>query len=136
MHNNDIGPIVIDMPNATVTEDGSITIMEFKNSDGSSQVLRFPPDKMMQYLSNVFELFLNQKIRKESGQGYSVVRPLQVSTTMAQEDIKGKSAILQFRMKNGIPAAFAVSPEEAEELHRQLGKAVKKLRKRSSFTHH
>ena len=124
-------PTVIDMPNASMAEDGSTAVMEFKNSDGSSQILRFAPDIMMQYLSKVLNMFLFKKAQRDSEQGHTVVHPLQVSSTMASEDMKGKAVILQLRLKDGLPAPFAVPPEKAEELRRQLGKALKKLRKKS-----
>jgi hypothetical protein len=121
--------VVVAMPNTLVTPDGSIAVMEFNNSDGSSQILRFPPDLMMLFLSKVFQLFVNQKIQKESTQGYAVVQPIHALTTSAQEDIDGKVVILHLKLPSGLPVAFAIHPKEAEELHRQIGKAIKKSKK-------
>lgn len=119
--------LIVDMPNASVATDGSFVEMELKNEDGFIQYLRFSPDKMMLFLSKVFQLYVNQKIQKESSQGYVVEQPIPAVTTMAQEDIDGKAVILLLKMQNGLPASFVVQPSEAEELHRQLGKAIKKI---------
>jgi hypothetical protein len=116
------------MPNANVAEDGSFAEMTLKNSDSTIQVIRFSPDTMMQFVSKVFELALFQKIQKESKAGLAVVQPFQATTTMAQEDIHHKAVILQFRLKSGLPVSFALQASEAEELHKQLGKAVEKVR--------
>jgi hypothetical protein len=125
--NNDV--LVTDMPNASVATDGSFVEMEFKNSDGTTQTLHFSPDKMMLFLSKAFELFVYQKIQKESSQGYATVQPLPAVTTAAQEDIDGKAVILHLKMQNGLPVSFAIQPKEAEELYRQIGKAIKKMKR-------
>jgi hypothetical protein len=129
-------PIVVEMPNAFVSPDGSFAEMEFKNSDGSSQILKFSPDTMMIFVSKIFELFLNQKIQMESMIGHVVVQPLRAVTTFAQPTIGGKAVILQFRLQSGLPVAFSVSPLEAEELHRQIGEAVKKIKRQSPENRH
>jgi len=128
--------IVIEMPSAFVSPDGSFSEMEFKNSGGSSQILRFSPDTMMLFLSRVFELFLHQKIQMESKIGHVVVQPLPAVTTFAQETIGGKAVILQFRLQSGLPVALSISPLEAEELHKQIGEAVKKAKRQSFETRH
>ena len=128
--------VVIEMPNASVSPDGSLAEMEFKNSDGSSQIIKFSPDTMMTFLSKVFELFVNQKIQMESTLGHAVVQTLPAVTTFAQEAIGGKAVILQFRLQTGLPVAFSISPSEAEELHRQIGKAVKKVKRQSLEIRH
>jgi len=128
--------IVVEMPNASVSPDGSFAEMELKNSDGSSQILRFSPDTMMLFVSRVFELFLHHKIQMESKIGHVVVQPLPAVTTFAQQSIGGKAVILQFRLQNGLPVAFSISPSEAEELYKQIGEAVKKAKRQSSETRH
>ncbi len=125
-------PIVIEMPRTFVSPDGSFVEMELRNSDGSSQILRFSPDTMMRFLGNVFELFLNQKIQMESKAGYYVVQPLRAVATSAQQDIDDQVVILQFRLKNGLPVAFSILPSEAAELHRQIGEALINIQKQSS----
>jgi hypothetical protein len=120
--------IVVEMPNAYTTEDGSEAVMVLKNSDRSIQTIRFSPDKMMLFLARVFELSLKQKIETESKLGLATVQPLPAVTTMAQEDMHHKAVILQFRLESGLPVAFAISPTEAEEFYKQLGKAVEKVK--------
>ncbi len=129
-------PVVIEMPTAFVSPDGSFAEMKFKNSDGSSQILRFSPDTMMIFVSRVFELFVNQKIQMESKIGHAVVQALPAVTTFAQLAIGGKAVILQFRLHTRLPVAFSISPLEAEELHKQIGKAVKKAKRQSSEIRH
>jgi hypothetical protein len=120
--------IVVDMPSTLVAVDGSFAEMMLKNDDGTIQTIRFSPDTMMQFVSKVFELFLNKKIQMESKDGLAVAQPLQVSTTMAQQDLLHKVIILQFRLLSGLPVAFAVQPLEAEELYKQLGEAIQKTK--------
>jgi hypothetical protein len=121
--------MVVDMPNANVAEDGSFSEMVLKNSDGSTQTIRFSPDTMMQFVARVFELGLFQKIQRESRAGLVSVQPLPALTTMAKEDIHHKAAILHFRLQSGLPVAFAVQLHEAEELHKQLGSAIDKMKR-------
>jgi len=121
--------LVVDMPSANVAEDGSFSEMVLKNSDGSIQTIRFSPDTMMQLVAKVFELGLFQKIQRESKVGLVDIQPLQAVTTMAQQDMHHKVVILQFRLQSGLPAAFAVQLREAEELYRQLGIAIDKMKK-------
>ncbi len=129
-------PTVIEMPRAFVSPDGSLVEMEFKNSDGSSQILRFSPDTMMVFLSKVFELFLNQKIQMESKTGWAVVHPLPAIATSAQEPIDGKAVIVQFRLQNGLPVAFSILPSEAKELHKQVGDALIRIQRQISKQSH
>ena len=121
-------PVVIEMPNANVAEDGSFAEMILKNSDGIIQTIRFSPDTMMLFVARVFELALFQKIQRESKAGLADIQPLQAVTTMAQEDLHHKVVILQFRLQSGLPVAFAVQSSEAEELYNQLGKAIQKVK--------
>ena len=129
-------PVVVEMPNTFVSPDGSFAEMELKNSDGSSQILRFSPDTMMIFVNRIFQLFLNQKIQMESKIRYADGPAILVLTTFAQQTIDGKAVILQFRLQNGLPVAFSVSPLEAEKLHRQIGEAVKKTKRQSSENRH
>jgi hypothetical protein len=66
-------------------------------------------------LTSVFELFLNQKLQKEKAEGLVHTQPLAVSVSMAQESLGGKAVIVSFRLSSGLPADFAVSPQEAEK---------------------
>jgi hypothetical protein len=120
--------IIVDMPSALVAEDGSFAEMILKNSDKTIQTIRFSPDTTMLFLAKVFELAVHQKIQSDSKGGLAVVQPLQAVTTMAQQDLHHKVVILQFRLESGIPVAFAIQPSEAEELYKQLGKAVEEVK--------
>ena len=131
---NDV--LVTEMPGAAVSPDGSLAEMTFKNSDGTVQVLRFSPTTMLAFANKVFELFLNEKIQKESKLGYGVVQPLPAVATYAQEAVGGQAVILGFRLQTGLPVAFSVPPPEAEELHKQLGPAVEKAKKQFSESRH
>lgn len=128
--------VVVEMPSASVSPDGSLAQMIFKNSDGSLQVLRFSPSTMLTFVNRVFQLFLNEKIKKESRIGYGEVQPLPAVTTYAQEAVGGKAVILGFRLQKGLPVAFSVPPPEAAELHKQLGTAVEKAMKEFSESRH
>ena len=127
-----IDPIVVEMPDSSVSPDGSFVEMTLKNSDGSIQVIRFSPDTMMNFVGKLFQLFLNQKIQMESMVGHAYIQAIQAVTTSAQQAIGGKAVILHFRLQNGLPVAFSILPSEAEELHRQIGEAVKKARQEPS----
>lgn len=128
--------VVTEMPRASVLEDGSVAEMEFKNSDGSVQILRFSPSTMMDFVNRVFELFLNQKIQEAASLGHIEVQPLPVVVTAAQEAVGGQAVILSMRLQTGLPVGFSVPPAEAEELHKQLGKAIKKARRQASSARH
>lgn len=127
---------VTEMPSASVLEDGSVAVMEFKNSDGSSQFLRFSPSTMLSFVNRVFELFLNEQVKKAQSSGHMDVQPLPAAVTMAQEAVGGEAVILSIRLRTGLPVAFAIQPAEAEELHKQLGKAIKKARRQASSNRH
>ena len=129
-------PLVTEMPRASVTPDGSIAVMEMRLSDGSSQTLRFSPKTMMSLVNRVFELFVNQMLQTAKASGHLEVQPLPAVATSAQEAVGGEKVILSVRMETGLPVSFSVDPAEAEELHRQLGKAVKKARRQSSAKRH
>jgi hypothetical protein len=110
--------------------------MELKNSDGTLQVIRFSPETMIDFVNKTFQLFLNQKIQRESKFGHVSGQALAVSTTMAQEAVGGEAIVLGVRLQSGLPVSFSIQPSEAEELHRQLGKAVKKARQQASSSRH
>ncbi len=128
--------VVTEMPGAMVSPDGSFAEMRLKNSDGTTQTLRFSPSTMMTFVNRIFELFLNEKIKKEQALGYGEVQPLSAVTTFAQEAVGGKALILGFRLETGLPVAFSVPPSEAEELHKQLGEAVEKAKRQFSESRH
>jgi hypothetical protein len=48
---------------------------------------------------------------------------------MVQQDMHHKVVIIQFRLQSGLPVAFAGQLREAEELYRQLGIAIDKIKK-------
>jgi len=129
-------PVITELQGAQVSPDGSYTEMTVKRSDGSIQILRFEPRIFLNLLTKVFELFLNQKLQKEKAEGLVHTQPLHVSTSMAQESVGGKAVIVLFRLSSGLPAEFALSPQEAEELHKQLGQAVDRARQQSSQSRH
>ncbi len=136
MSEDQMNVVVIGMPRASVLEDGSVAEMEFKNSNGSVQLLRFSPSTMMGFVNRVFELFLNQKIQEATSLGHMEVQPLPAVVTAAQEAVGGEAVILSVRLQTGLPVAFAIPPAEAEELRKQLGKAVKKARREASSARH
>jgi len=123
--------IVTEMPNTYVSPDGHLVEMEFKNSDGTHQILRFPPSTMMIFVNKIFQLFLNEKIQKESRLGRAFVQALHAVAMFAQEDTEKEAVLLHFRLQNGIPVVFSVSPSNAEELHKQIGEAVEKTKRQS-----
>jgi len=128
--------VITELQGANVSPDGSYTEMTVKKSDGSIQILRFEPTIFLNLLTRVFELFLNQKLQREKAEGFVHTEPLAVSTSMAQESVGGKAVIVSFRLSSGLPADFALSPQEAEELHKQLGLAVEQARRQSSQSRH
>ncbi len=136
MSQNELGPVVIDMPRTSVTEDGKISEMELLNDDGSKQTIRFSPSTFQTFVSRTFQLFANEKVKRGSASGHTESQPIPVSATMAQEAVGGEKVILSVRMDNGLPVDFSLDAAESEELHRQLGKAVKKARKQSASRRH
>jgi len=120
---------VTGMPQTSVTEDGNFAIMELINSDGTTQVLRFSPSMMLDFVSKVFQLFVNQRIQTARGSGHFESQPIPALNSVAQSADGSKSVILGIQMQNGLQVVFSIQPTEAEELHRQLGKAVKKSRR-------
>jgi hypothetical protein len=128
--------VVTELLDLGVSPDGSYAEMKLKNSDGSIQMLRFSPTTMQLFVNRVFQVFQNENLKKEEALGYAVVQPLEALTAMAQEAIGGKAVIIGFRLDTGLPVSFAVPPPEAEELHKQLGRAVKKAMRQFSQRRH
>ena len=128
--------VVVSMPGASVTEDGTIVEMELKISDGSVQTLRFSPTLFLSLVNRTFELFVNERMKKAASQGHIESQPLPVVTTFAQEAVGGQAVILGVRLQNGLPVEFSIPPAEAEELHKQLGAAVEKAKLQSSSKRH
>ena len=123
--------IVTEMANAYVSPGGQLVEMEFKNSDGTHQTLRFSPSQMMDFIRKVLELFLNEKIGKDSRQGLADVQAFPAVTTYAEEDTAKKAVMLHFRLKSGIPVVLSLSLSNAEGLHQQIGEALKRVKKPS-----
>jgi hypothetical protein len=113
------------MANTYVSPGGQLVEMEFKNSDGTHQTLRFSPSKMMDFIRKVLELFLNEKIGKDSRHGHADVQAFLAVTTYAEEDAAKKAVMLHFRLKNGIPVVLSLSLSNAEGMHQQIGEALK-----------
>ena len=136
MSNHDLGPIVTDMPGASVTEDGQIAEMVLKNSDGSKQIIRFSPTLFISFVSRVFQLFANERIKMGLQSGHIESQPIPVSVAVAQETVGGEKIILGVKMENGLPVDFSLDSSEAEILQKQLGKAIKKANKQKSAARH
>ena len=128
-------PTVTGMPHGFVALDGERVEMEFALSDGSKQTLRFSPTTMSVFCARVFEMMARQKTETEAPSGMTIA-PIQAETTFAQEAAGGAAVILGLRLNTGFPVHFAVSVEEGAELHRQLGKAVKKAKRQASDSRH
>ena len=124
------------MPRTSVAQDGSYAEMEFTNSNGTSQLLRFHPKLFLDLMSKTYQLVANQHFQTAQAQGHIEVHPIPVVVSSAQEAIGGKAVILSLKMENGLPAAFALQQAEAEELHRQLGIAVAKAKVQADSGRH
>ena len=136
MSNLDLGPIVTDMPRASVTEDGQVAEMELINSDGLKQVIRFSPTLFISFVNRVFQLFANERIKMGLQSGHIESQPIPVSVAVAQETVGGEKIILGVKMENGLPVDFSLDSSEAEILQKQLGKAIKKANKQKSAARH
>jgi hypothetical protein len=136
MSNHDLGPIVTDMLGASVTEDGQVAEMELLNSDGLMQVIRFSPTLFISFVNRVFQLFANERIKMGLQSGHIESQPIPVSVAVAQETVGGEKIILGVKMENGLPVDFSLDSSEAEILHKQLGKAIKKANKQKSAARH
>jgi hypothetical protein len=123
--------IVTEMANTYVSPGAQLVEMEFKNSDGTHQILRFSPSKMMGFIRKVLELFLNEKIGKDSRHGRADAQAFPAVTTYAEEDTAKKTALLHFRLRSGIPVVLSLSLSNAEGLHQQIGEALKRIKKPS-----
>ena len=129
-------PVVVSMPSASILEDGSVAEMQFKNSDGSLQLLRFSPGTLLVLLSRVFQMFVDEQTHKAAKSGHLEVQPIPTVATSAQESVGGSAVILSVRMQNGTPVSFSMQIAEAEELNKQLGQAVQKAKQQSSNARH
>lgn len=134
--NTETNAIVTEMPSASVTPDGELVEMELKYSDNSTQILRFQPKTFLRFLSNVYEMFFEARTQKESLAGHVEIQPLPASATFAQEAVGGDAVLLGMRLRNNLPVHFAVSIDEAEKLHKQIGKAIKKAKQQSYEKRH
>jgi len=123
--------IVTEIANTYVSPGAQLVEMEFKNSDGTHQILRFSPSKMMGFIRKVLELFLNEKIGKDSRRSGVDVQAFPAATTYAEEDTVKKTVLLHFRLKNGIPVVLSLSLSNAERLHQQIAEALKRTKRPS-----
>ena len=124
------------MPRASMLEDGSIAELHLKNSDGSSQVLRFQPDTFLGFLNRAIQMFFEAQTRKAAKSGHLESQTISIVASSAQESLGGKSVLLSVRMENGTPVSFSMQIAEAEELQKQLGLAAQKARHQSSSERH
>ena len=123
--------IVTEMANTYVSPGGQLVEMEFKNSDGTHQTLRFSPSKMMNFIRKVLELFLKEKMGKDSRHGRVDVQAFPTVTTYAEEDTAKKTVMLHFRLKSGIPVVLSLSLSNAERFRQQIGEALKRTKRLS-----
>jgi hypothetical protein len=123
--------IVTEIANTYVSPGGQLVEMEFKNSDGTHQTLRFSPSKMMNFIRKVLELFLKEKMGKDSRHGCVDVQAFPTVTTYAEEDTAKKTVMLHFRLKSGIPVVLSLSLSNAERFRQQIGEALKRTKRLS-----
>ena len=124
------------MPRTSVAPDGTYAEMEFTNSNGTSQLLRFYPTLFLDLMSRTYQLVANQQFQKAQAEGHFELRPIRAVVSSAQEAIGGGAIVLSLKMENGVPTAFSLQQAEAEELHRQLGVAVAKAKSQSEAGRH
>ena len=132
----DVEIVVTEMPEFQVAPGATLAEMKFHNSDGTVQTLRFSPDTMMTFVNKVFEVFLNEKLAKDKEVGYASVEPLWATSAMAQEAVGGNEVVVGFRLDSGMPLTVALTPDDAETLHKKLGLAVKAARRQFSDMRH
>ena len=127
---------VSEMPRTSVALDGTYAEMEFTNTNGPSQLLRFHPKLFLDLMSKTYQLLANQLFQKAQAEGHVEIHPIPVLVSSAQESVGGKAVVLSLKMENGIPVAFSLQKTEAEELHKQLGIAVAKAKSQAEADRH
>jgi hypothetical protein len=129
-------PMVTGMPRTDVAPDGSYAEMDFTVSNGVTRTLRFDPSTLLDLMSRLFQLVAFQRMQKAAASGHGTVKPIAVVVAAAQEAVGGKAVVLLLRMQNGVPVEFALQPDEATELHRQLGLSIEKAKQQLSSNVH
>jgi len=122
--------IVTGMANTYVSPDCQL-VEKFENSDGTHEILRFSPSKMTGFIRKVLELFLNEKIGKDSRNSRADAQGFLAVTTYAEEDTAKKTVLLYFRLRSGIPVVLSLSFSNAERFHQQIGEALKRTKRPS-----
>ena len=125
---------VIEMPRASLLEDGTYVEMEFKGEGGEKVTLGFSPDRLDSFVNRAHQLTHEARIQKAITIGHVDVKPLPVATSMAEAAVGGKAVIVGFQTQNGQRYHFALLPDEATILQNQLVGAVAKAKKEAKQT--
>ncbi len=127
---------VKEMPSASMSEDGGIIVMDFKDDQGKVFSLEFEAPELSKYNSKVLQLTHQAEIQKATSAGHLEVQPLQVVAAEAQESVGGEIVSLLFRTDNGQVYPFALPPNEANHLKNQMTKAIASARKQARKSRH
>ncbi len=128
--------VITKMPQASVTEDGELIELVFKDQEGVEEALQFSSDDFERFITRAVQLFTHARNQKLSIGDHLAIHPVPAVTTMANTQMGGGRVILSIRADNGIPYHFSISPEEAEALPRQLFRAAKDAKKQASKSRH
>ena len=127
---------IINMPRASVVEDGSLIEMEFADEDDEKLTLSFAPDDFQRFVSRAVQLVTDARIRKFAKGDPLAIHSVVAVEAMAQAPVGGGRVILSVRSDTGLPYHFSISPEDAENLSPELFRAAKSAKKEASKSRH
>lgn len=112
---------VVDMPRASLLQDGSRVQMEFRAADGKRVCLEFEPDHLEIFTARAYDLVAGARNQRLAIGDHFVVHPLGVAAAGANAPIGGHGKVILFlRTDNGVVHHFAMSYEESAKLRPQL----------------
>ncbi len=127
---------IVDMPSASVLEDGSLIEMKFTDEGGETQTLSFAPDDFERFLSRAVQLVAGARSQQLAIGDQFAIRAVAAVAVTAQAPEGGGRVILSVRSDMGLPYHFSLSPEDAENLRSKLFRAVKSAKNQASKTRH
>ncbi len=127
---------VAKMPHAYVTPDGEKVALTYENEDGEKVRLVFSGEQYEKYSTKAIQLFTRARNQRLAKGGHSAIHAVAAEATMASAAIGGGRVLLSVRADNEVPYHFAISPEKALGLRRQLLSAAKSAIKQASEPRH
>jgi len=123
---------VVEMPQASVMEDGSEVQLVFKNAAKDAVRLKFAGDRFERFIVRAIQLFTDARNRRLAKGDHLVIHPVPVVAATFEPAVGGAKVILSLRAENGVVYDFSLENDEAQNLRPQLRKAIESAQKQKS----